>query len=87
MDVTAAIDSNSLILNSIIITKLSKALLKSANIIPDILVKAITENKQNPLKLVEVHLLATVRLGVSTYIFPKTNEIKCRVFSPHPLSK
>ena len=71
MDVTAAIDSNSLILNSIIITKLSKALLKSANIIPDILVKAITENKQNPLKLDGVHLLATVRLGVSTYIFPK----------------
>ena len=86
MDVTA-IDSNSLIRNSIIITKLSKALLKSANIIPDILVKAITENKQNPLKLDGFHLLATVRLGVSTYIFLKTNEIKCRVFSPHPLSK
>ena len=86
MDVTA-IDSNSLIRNSIIITKLSKALLKSANIIPDILVKAITENKQNPSKLDGVHLLATVRLGVSTYIFPKTNEIKCQVLSPHPLSK
>ena len=86
MDVTA-IDSNSLIRNSIIITKLSKAVLKSANIIPDILVKAITENKQNPLKLDGVHLLATVRLGVSTYIFPKTNEIKCQVFSPQPLSK
>ena len=87
MDVTAAIDLNSLIRNSIIITELSKALLKSANIIPDILVKAITENKQNPKKLDGVHLLATVRLGVSIYIFPKTNEIKCRVFSPHPLSK
>ena len=86
MDVTA-IDSNSLIRNSIIITKLSKALLKSANIIPDILVKAITENKQNPLKLDGFHLLTTVRLGVSTYIFLKTNEIKCQVFSPHPLSK
>ena len=72
MDVTA-IDSNSLTRNSIIITKLSKALLKSANIIPDILVKAITENKQNPLKLDGFHLLATVRLGVSTYIFLKTN--------------
>ena len=48
MDVTAAIDLNSLIRNSIIITELSKALLKSANIIPDILVKVITENKQNP---------------------------------------
>ena len=54
MDVTA-IDSNSLTRNSIIITKLSKALLKSANIIPDILVKAITENKQNPVKLDGVH--------------------------------
>ena len=54
MDVTA-IDSNSLIRNSIIITKLSKALLKSANIIPDILVKAITKNKQNPVKLDGVH--------------------------------
>ena len=54
MDVTA-IDSNSLTRNSISITKLSKALLKSANIIPDILVKAITENKQNPVKLDGVH--------------------------------
>ena len=81
------IDSNSLIRNLRIITRLSKALLKSENIIPDILVKAITENKQSPLKLDGVHLLATVRLGVSTYIFPKTNEIKCQVFSPHPLSK
>ena len=54
MDVTA-IDSNSLTRNSIIITKLSEALLKSANIIPDILVKAITENKQNPVKLDGVH--------------------------------
>jgi len=49
MDVTV-IDSNSRIRNLIIITRLSKTLLKSANIIPDILVKAITENKQNPLK-------------------------------------
>ena len=55
MDVTV-IGSNSLICNSIIIIiRWKKTLLKSANIIPDILVKAITENKQNPVKLDGVH--------------------------------
>ena len=56
MDVTV-IGSNSLICNSIIIIIRwkKKTLLKSANIIPDILVKAITKNKQNPVKLDGVH--------------------------------
>ena len=54
-----------------------KTLLKSVNIIPDILMKAMTKNKQNSLKLDGVHLLGTVRVSMSTFsLFSLLNEIK-----------